>query len=56
MGAFGIGRGICKIVKGIATGDGEEIVLGIKKTAINTLSTIAFNEGHERLINDDDDD
>lgn len=31
MGLFGIGKGIVKVVKGIATDDTEEIIKGGKK-------------------------
>ncbi len=41
MGAFGLGRGIVKTIIGVVTGDGEMVVKGIKKTAINTVTTVA---------------
>lgn len=41
MGAFGLGRGIVKTIIGVATGDGEMIVKGLKKTAVNTVTTAA---------------
>lgn len=41
MGAFGLGRGIVKTIIGVATGDGEMIVNGLKKTAVNTVTTAA---------------
>jgi hypothetical protein len=56
MGLYGIGKGIFKIVKGVATGEGDEIIKGIKKTAVNTVTTIATNEAAERITNDDDED
>lgn len=40
MGAFGLGRGIVKTIVGIATGDGEMVAKGLKKKAINTVTTI----------------
>ena len=48
MGLFGLGKGIAKVVGGIVTGDGEMIVSGLKKTAINAATTtaqIAAKEG-----------
>lgn len=42
MGAFGLGLGIVKTIGGVVTGDGEMIVKGLKKTAIN-VATIAFD-------------
>lgn len=41
MGAFGLGRGIVKTIIGVASGDGEMIVKGLKKTAVNTVTTAA---------------
>lgn len=41
MGAFGLGRGIVKTIIGVATGDDEMIVKGLKKTAVNTVTTAA---------------
>ena len=41
MGAFGLGRGIVKTIVGVATGDGEMVVKGLKKTAVNTVTTVA---------------
>ena len=41
MGAFGLGRGIVKTIVGVATGDGEMVVKGLKKTAVNTVTTAA---------------
>lgn len=35
MGLFGLGKGIAKVVGGIVTGEGEMIVSGLKRTAIN---------------------
>lgn len=56
MGLFGIGKGVAKIVIGAVSGDAEEIIKGVKKVAINTVTIIAVNEAEERLISDDDDD
>ena len=43
MGLFGLGKGIAKVVGGIVTGDGEMIVSGLKKTAINAATTTTKN-------------
>jgi uncharacterized protein YjaG (DUF416 family) len=56
MGLLGIGKGVAKIVMGAVSGDAEEIIRGVKKIAINTVTTIAVNEAEERLTSDDDDD
>lgn len=59
MGLFGLGKGIAKVVGGIVTGDGEMIVSGLKKTAINAATTtaqIAAKEFLEKAHTDDDDD
>lgn len=56
MGLFGIGKGVVKIVIGAVTGDAEEVVKGVKKVAINTVTTIIVNEAEEKLANDDDED
>lgn len=59
MGLFGLGKGIAKVVGGIVTGDGEMIVSGLKKTAINAATTttqIAAKEFWEKAHTDDDDD
>jgi hypothetical protein len=39
MGAFGLGLGIVKTIGGVVTGDGEMIAKGLKKTAINIVTT-----------------
>lgn len=39
MGLFGLGKGIAKTIGGLLTGDGEMLVKGIKKTAINAVTT-----------------
>jgi hypothetical protein len=54
MGLFGIGKGITKIIIGVVSGDADEIINGVKKVVINTVTTIAINEAEERLTNDDD--
>lgn len=59
MGLFGLGKGIGKIVMGIATGDGEMIVSGVKKTVVNTVTTavqIASKEVWEKAHTDDEED
>lgn len=39
MGLLGLGKGIAKTIGGIVTGDSEMLVKGIKKTAINAVTT-----------------
>jgi hypothetical protein len=59
MGAFGLGRGIVKTIVGVATGDGEMVVKGLKKTAVNTVTTVADVVAGEFINNahkDSDDD
>ena len=59
MGAFGLGCGIVKTIIGVATGDGEMIVKGLKKTAVNTVTTAADVVAGEFINNahkDSDDD
>lgn len=59
MGAFGLGRGIAKTVIGVVTGDGEMVVKGLKKTAVNTVTTVADVVAGEFVNNahkDSDDD
>jgi hypothetical protein len=56
MGLFGIGKGIYKVVKGVATGEIDEVVKGVKKVGINIVTTMVGNEAHERIVNDDDED
>lgn len=59
MGLLGLGKGIAKTIGGIVTGDGEMLVKGIKKTAINAVTTtISFCSGnvHETAAEDDDPD
>lgn len=41
MGLFGLGKGIAKTIGGIVTGDSEMVIKGIKKTAINAVTTTA---------------
>lgn len=40
MGAFGLGYGLGKTCVGVLTGDSEMLFKGLKKTAINTVTTI----------------
>lgn len=57
MGLWGLAKGLGKVAGGIITGDGEMIVSGLKKTAINTATTavqIATNEVWEKAHTDDD--
>lgn len=59
MGAFGLGHGIAKTVIGVVTGDGEMVVKGLKKTAVNTVTTVADVVAGEFVNNahkDSDDD
>lgn len=59
MGAFGLGRGIVKTIIGVATGDGEMVAKGLKKTSINTVTTVADVVAGEFINNahkDSDDD
>lgn len=59
MGLLGLGKGIAKTIGGFVTGDEEMLVKGLKKTAINavttTVSTFTGRFG-ETLGNDDDPD
>lgn len=41
MGLWGLGKGIGKTLIGVLTADGEMIVKGVKKTAINAVTTVA---------------
>ena len=59
MGLWGIGKGLAKIAIGTVTADGEMVVSGFKKTAINVVTTsvqIVANEVWEKAHTDDDDD
>lgn len=40
MGLFGLGKGIIKTVTGVIEGDGEKILKGVGKTAINVVTTV----------------
>lgn len=40
MGAFGLGYGLGKTLMGVISGDGEMIVKGLKKTAVNAVTTV----------------
>lgn len=58
MGLFGLGKGLVKIAGGIITGDGEMLVSGLKKTAVNAVTTtvqIVGREVWEKAHTDDDD-
>lgn len=39
MGLFGLGKGLVKTTVGIISGDSEMVVKGLKKTAINAVTT-----------------
>lgn len=60
MGLFGLGKGIAKTIGGIVTGDSEMLVKGLKKTAINavttTVSAFSGNLGETASEDDDPDD
>ncbi len=59
MGLLGLGKGVGKIVIGLATGDGEMIISGAKKTVINAVTTTAqmcAGELIDKAHTDDDDD
>lgn len=59
MGLLGIGKGLVKTLGGVVTGDEEMIVKGLKKIAINTVTTgaqILANEVWDKAHEDDDDD
>lgn len=57
MGLFGLVRGVGKTLIGVATGDGEMIVKGLKKTVINGVTTavqaVTLSVG-EHILEDDD--
>lgn len=59
MGLLGLGKGIAKTIGGIVTGDSEMVVKGLKKTAINAVTTtisICSGNVHETASEDDDPD
>jgi hypothetical protein len=56
MGLLGIGKGFAKIIIGVVSGDADEIINGVKKVAINAVTTMTINEAEEKLTNDDDED
>lgn len=39
-GILKIGRGVVKVVKGVSTGDGEEVVKGVAKVVRGTARTV----------------
>lgn len=57
MGLIGVGKGILKTIAGVISGDGEEIVKGIKKTLVNTVTTIVstVSGNSDEAISSDDD-
>lgn len=57
MGLFGLGKGIAKTIGGIVTGDSEMLVKGLKKTAINAVTTTvsAFSGNFGETASEDDD-
>ncbi len=59
MGLLGIAKGVFKMGKGVIEGDAEEIILGAKKTVINTATSVGHaiaGELLEKAHTDDDDD
>lgn len=57
MGLFGLGKGLVMTTIGIVTGDSEMVVKGLKKTAINTVTTAvsAFSGRIGETAGEDDD-
>lgn len=57
MGLIGLGKGILKTVAGVITGDGEEIVRGVKKILVNTVTTVVsmISGNKDEAISSDDD-
>ncbi len=57
MGLLGLGKGIAKTIGGIVIGDSEMLVKGIKKTAINAVTTTvsAFSGRIGETAGEDDD-
>jgi hypothetical protein len=59
MGLFGLAYGLAKTIEGVVTGDEELLIKGIKKTAINTVTTaVQYFSGNtsEGTTSDDDPD
>lgn len=59
MGLFGLGKGLVKFATGLATGDGEMIISGAKKTIINIVTTtvqMCAGEMLDKAHTDDDED
>lgn len=59
MGLLGLGKGLLKVAGGIVTGDSDMLVSGLKKTAVNAVTTtaqIVAKEVWEKAHTDDDDD
>lgn len=59
MGFFGLAKGLAKTAGGIITGDSEMLVKGLKKTAINAVTTtvsLCSGNFHETASEDDDPD
>ena len=57
MGLLGLGKGIAKTIGGIVTGDSEMLVKGLKKTAINAVTTTVsvFSGDFTETASEDDD-
>lgn len=53
MGLLGIGKGIAKVIKGIAEGDIAEVGKGIVKTAVGVTTTILGVDGDDASDNSD---
>lgn len=59
MGFLGLGKGIVKTIVGVATGDADEIGKGLKKVAINLVTTVCSvvkGDTDETISSDDDND
>lgn len=57
MGLLGLGKGIVKVIEGVVTGDSEALIKGVKKTAINAVTTTvsAFSGRIGETAGEDDD-
>lgn len=57
MGLIGVGKGILKTVAGVISGDGEEIVRGVKKILVNIVTTVVstISGNKDEAISSDDD-
>lgn len=57
MGLIGVGKGILKTIAGVISGDGEEIVRGVKKILVNIVTTVVstISGNKDEAISSDDD-